>query len=471
MEPAAKTRKSLQFPSTITLLAIVILFVAVLSYVVPAGLYDRAVDAVSGKTVVVPGSYHRVNPSYVSYGTLFSVFYNAIVKAASLIAFVFVCGGAFGIITDTGAISSGLNRLIGKLGKNEGWFIAIVMLMFCVGGASYGMAEETIPFVAMMVAIAIKMGFDPIVGVSMVIIGVYCGYSGGALNPFNTGIAQAISELPTFSGIGLRIVLSIGALIIAIHHVTSYGKQYKKKVASGEIAPSFEDNAADPALTGEIRDMTSADKIILGILFLTIGVLVFGVLKYQWYFEEMAALFTTMGIAVGMIHFKGNFNSTMNAFMEGAKGMAGTVLVVAMSRGVLLMMESGGIMDTFIYWLSIPLAQLNSVLSAWGMYIAQGFVNFLIPSSSGQAAAVMPIFKSLADLSGITRQTAVLAYQCGDGFWNMITPAHATTMACIGIGGISFGKWFKYVIPLILKWSVWIFAVLAYAVVTGYGPF
>ena len=179
----------------------------------------------------------------------------------------------------------------------------------------------------------------------------------------------------------------------------------------------------------------------------------------------------TMGILVGLIYYKGDFNATMNSFIDGAKGMAGTVLVVAMSRGVLLMMQSGNIMDTFVYWLSIPLSHLNSIFAAWGMYIAQGFINFLIPSSSGQATAVMPIMSSVADLIGITRQTSILAFQCGDGFWNMITPAHATTMACIGIAGVSLNKWFKYVYTLVLKWSVWVFIILAYAVVTNYGPF
>jgi uncharacterized ion transporter superfamily protein YfcC len=471
MKQSVKTKKKFKFPSTITLLALIIIVVAILTYIVPAGQYNRELNEATGNTVVIPDSYHTINPSPVSYKTLLSTFYNAIIQASSLIAFVFVCGGAFGVITHTGAITAALNKMIEKLEGKEEWFIAIVMLVFCIGGASYGMAEETIPFVAIMVAIAIKMGYDPIVGVSMIIIGVYTGYSGGAINPFNTGIAQEICGLPIFSGMGLRIALSAGTLIIAIHHVSSYGKKYKKQILAGEIEPDFEDYVADPALTGEIRAMTKMDMIILCVLFLTIAVLIFGVIKYQWYFEEMAALFMTMGIVAGMIYYKGDFNSTMNTFMDGAKGMAGTVLVVAMSRGVLLMMQSGGIMDTFVYWLSIPLSNMSSVFAAWGMYISQGFINYLIPSSSGQATAVMPIFSSVADLIGITRQTAILAYQSGDGFWNMITPAHATTMACIGIGGISFSKWFKYAFPLILKWSVWVFIILAYAVFTGYGPF
>lgn len=472
MENMGKTlREKKRAPiSTITVLAFIILFIAILTYIIPAGEYDRVVNE-AGKTVVVPGSFHFIEASPVSFQSLMAVIYNALIQAASLIAFVFVVGGAFGVINRTGAVAAGLNKLVTKLGGKEEWFIFIVMAIFCIGGATYGMAEETIPFVAIMVAVAIKMGFDPVVGVSMVIIGVYCGYAGGALNPFNTGIAQSICELPTFSGIGLRVVLTIGALVIAAHHIISYGKKYKKKVAGGEIVPDFEDYVPDASITGEIREMTGMDKIVLAILVITIGILIFGVLKFKWYFEEMAALFTTMAIVTGMIYYKGDFNATMKAFIDGAKDMAGTVLVVGMARGVLLMMQSGGIMDTFIYGLSIPLSHLSPIITAWGMYLAQGIINFAIPSSSGQATAVMPIFSSLADLTGITRQTAILAYQCGDGFWNMITPAHATTMACIGIGGISFGKWFKFALPLVLKISCWVFVVLTYAVISGYGPF
>lgn len=470
METTLNKKRKFSSLSTITVLSLIILLVAILTYIVPAGEFDRVVNE-AGKTVVVPGSYHAIESSPVGFKTLMAVVYNAVIAASSLIGFVFVIGGAFGIINRTGAIAAGLNRLVGKMSGKESVVIILVMALFCVGGATYGMAEETIPFVAIMVAVAIKMGFDPVVGVSMVILGTCAGYAGGALNPFNTAIAQSICELPTFSGIGLRIVLTAGAFVIIAHHIISYSKKYKRGIAEGTITADFEDYVPDPTLTGQIREMTGMDKIILGILALTIAVLIFGVLKYSWYFEEMAALFMTMGLVVGMVYFKGNFNETMKAFISGAKDMAGTVLVVAMARGVLIMMQSGGIMDTFVYWLSLPLAKLSPILTAWGMYLAQGVINFAIPSSSGQATAVMPIFSSLADLTNITRQTAILAYQCGDGFWNMITPAHATTMACIGIGGISFGKWFKYALPLVLKLSVWIFAVLAFAVLTGYGPF
>lgn len=221
------TKKKREPISTITVLTIIILIVAALTYIMPAGEFDRVVNE-AGKTVVVPGSYHRIDQSPVTFKALMAVFYNAVIAASSLIAFVFTVGGAFGVITKTGAVSAGLNKMINRLHGKENLVIIIVMAVFCLGGATYGMAEETIPFVAIMVAVAIKMGFDPIVGVSMVILGTYAGYSGGALNPFNTGIAQQICELPAFSGLGLRVVLTIGAFAIITHHVVSYGKKYKK---------------------------------------------------------------------------------------------------------------------------------------------------------------------------------------------------------------------------------------------------
>ncbi len=461
-------KKAFRFPNTVTLLACIVVLVTILTYIVPAGTFDRAVDEVTGRTLVVPGTYSVIESTPVSFMFMMSSFYRGVVDAASLMAFVFTCGGAFGIITRTGAITAGLNRLIVRFNGRETWLIAIVMTAFCIGGMSYGMAEETIPFVAIMIPIAIKMGFDPVVGVAMIIIATYSGYSPGPLNPFNTGVAQEICQLPTFSGIGLRVIMAVGALLIAIQHVTGYGKKYKKQVNEGRLAPDYELSFKE---AGEERPMNAVDKLVLAILACTMAVLIIGVMKFDWYFTEMSALFTIMAVVVGMIYFKGDFDATMSEFVAGAKSLAGTVLIVSMSRAILVVMQQGQIMDTIVQYLSAPLASLHSVFAAWGMYLIQGVINFLIPSSSGQAVAVMPIMSAVADLIGVTRQTAVLAFQCGDGFWNMITPMHPTTMACIGIAGISFGKWFKFALPLVIKWSAWVLLILTVAVLTGYGPF
>lgn len=296
----------------------------------------------------------------------------------------------------------------------------------------------------------------------MVVIGIYCGYSAGPLNPFNTGIAQGIAELPLFSGLGLRVVLMIGALAIAIHHTARYGKKIKNnKIQSGKELEK----------TKEMFELTQTRKIILGILFLTIVVLIFGVLKYGWYFSEISALFMLMGIIVGMIIYKGNFNKFTVEFLKGAGEMTTAAIFIGLSRAILVVLQDGSIMDTIVYGISIPLKSLNSIFAAWGMYFTQGIINFAIPSSTGQAVVVMPIMSSISDVIGTTRQVAVLAYQAGDGFWNMITPTHPVVMAALGLAGISFSKWFKFAGVLVIKWTVWVMIILAVAVSIGWGPF
>lgn len=386
--------------------------------------------------------------------------------ASDIAWFIFVVGGAFGIVTKSGAIAAALNKLIRRYEGKETVLIIIIMTAFFIGGMSYGMGEEIIPLVAILVPISIKMGFDPIVGVSMPIVGLYSGYSAGALNPFNTGVAQSICDLPLFSGIGLRIVLGLGALIIAIHHTIRHGKKFK---ASG-VRVNLNELPENMQMV-EDREFNTKDKLILGTLVLTIAVLVFGIIKYEWYLAEMAGLFFLMGIVIGLIYFKGDFNATINEFMIGCRDIATAVILVCIGRAILIVLQDGNILDTIVYATSIPLEKFPKIIAAWGMYISQGIVNFLIPSSSGQAVVVMPIMSSLADVLDITRQTAVLAFQSGDGFWNMITPVHPILMASLGLAGVSFKKWFKFSLSLVIKWSIWVCLILAVAVLTNYGPF
>ncbi|MEL7650152.1 MAG: C4-dicarboxylate ABC transporter permease [Sedimentibacter sp.] len=453
----------LRLPETATLLVLIILIMAMLTYIVPAGRFQRAVDEATGRTLVVPGTFAYMDQTPVGFMSLLSSVYRGMVGATEIMSFIFVVGGVFGILTKTGAITAALGSLIKKFQGRENILIIIIMTAFAAGGMSYGMGEEVIPFVTILVPIAIKMGYDPIVGVSMVVVALYSGYSAGPLNPFNTGVAQGICQLPLFSGIGIRTVLGIGALAIAIEHTLRYGNKYKKS-RLGEIG-SHEIQFA------EERPVNSTDRLILVILIVTIIVLVFGVLKYEWYFTDIAGLFMLMGIVIGLIYFKGNLEECINEFMVGTKDIAVAAILVSLSRAILVVMEEGNIADTMIYWMSIPLSSMNNIFAAWGMYLSQGFVNFLIPSSSGQAVVVMPIMSSLSDLIGVSRQTAVLAFQSGDGFWNMITPTHPILMASLGLAGVSFSKWFKFSFWLVVKWSIWVIIILTYATLTNLGPF
>ena len=459
-------KRRFSMPSTPALLIGIAVFVAILTYILPTGAFERMEDPNTGRTIVVPGTYAPVEGNPTSIGELFSSIFNGLVNASELIAFVFVVGGAFYVVQSTGAINAGLGTLLKKLGKGKE-YLMIVMVAFSLGGATFGMAEETLPFVALCVIAAKAMGYDPIVGISMVLIGCYCGYSAGPLNPFNTGISQSICELPMFSGMGLRIVLMVGSLVIAIHHTLRYCKKLRKNQEGSELS-----DEAVKALEEEAKalniEFTTTHKIVLVILLVALTSLVFGVIKYGWYFAEISALFMAMGVIVGLIYFK-SFNKTMNLFMEGAAGIAGAAILMGLSRCILVVAESGMIMDTIVYGISIPLSHLPSALTAIGMYISQGFVNFLIPSSTGQAVVVMPIMSAVSDLVGVSRQTACMAFTCGDGFWNMITPTHAVVLGTLGIAGVSFGKWFKYALTLVLKWSVCI--ILVVATMIGYGPF
>ncbi len=459
-----KKKRKLAFPETALLLLIIVAFVAALTYVMPAGAFERVLDEETGRELVQSGTYAVTESNPTSLVELFSAVFRGLVKASDIIALIFVIGGAFGIVARTGAIAAGLGSLVKKLQGRESVMVAIIMTAFAICGATFGMAEESLPFVVILVTVALKMGFDPIVGVAMVVIGLYCGYSAGPLNPFNTGIAQGIAELPMFSGMGLRVVLMAGALVIAITITVLHGKKYKKLgIDNTKLLEEFK--------AEEERPITGTDKIILAILAATIVVLIYGVVSYGWYFNEITALFFGMGLLIGLIYRKGNLNQISRDFVEGAGEMTTAAIFVGLSRAILVVMEDGMIMDTFVYWLSLPLSQLNSVFAAWGMYLSQGLINFFIPSSTGQAVVVMPILSPLSDLIGVTRQTAVLAYQCGDGFWNMITPTHSVLMASLGLAKVPFGKWFKFAVKIVAAWTVWVFIVLAIATATNYGPF
>ena len=465
MENKIKERRwKIRFPDTGTLLIALVVLSALPTYIVPAGAFDR--EVVDGRSLVVAGTYQSTEANPTTFMSLIQSIYNGMLDASDIAWFIFVVGGAFGIVTKSGAIAAALNKLIRRYEGKETVLIIIIMTAFFIGGMSYGMGEEIIPLVAILVPISIKMGFDPIVGVSMPIVGLYSGYSAGALNPFNTGVAQSICDLPLFSGIGLRIVLGLGALIIAIHHTIRHGKKFK---ASG-VRVNLNELPENMQMV-EDREFNTKDKLILGTLVLTIAVLVFGIIKYEWYLAEMAGLFFLMGIVIGLIYFKGDFNATINEFMIGCRDIATAVILVCIGRAILIVLQDGNILDTIVYATSIPLEKFPKIIAAWGMYISQGIVNFLIPSSSGQAVVVMPIMSSLADVLDITRQTAVLAFQSGDGFWNMITPVHPILMASLGLAGVSFKKWFKFSLSLVIKWSIWVCLILAVAVLTNYGPF
>lgn len=456
-----------KMPSTVTLLMIIIVISTIVTYLIPSGEFERTENA-EGNIVVVAGTFSQTEQNPVDIMTMFGSIFNGIVEAADIIAFIFIIGGAFSIVLSSGAINAVLSKLINKLKGKDAIFLTVVMSAFAVGGATFGMSEEILPFIAIMIVAAVSMGYDRIVGVSIVLIGAYSGYAAGPLNPFNTGVAQGIADLPLFSGLGLRTILMLGALIISIQHILRYAMKIKKNPSNSLVYGIEHEDYENVVLDSNV---TTRHKFILSILTIVLIVLIYGVLQLDWYFVELSALFIFMALIVGLINYSGDFNKVTDQFMEGAKTMTSAALLVGIARAILVILEEGQVIDTIIFAFSAPLENLNVIFAAWGMYITQGLINFVIPSSSGQAVIVMPIISSLADIIGMPRQVGVLIFSSGDGFWNMITPTHPVTMAALGLAGIPFIKWFKFAFPLVIKWSVWVIIMLTIAILIDWGPF
>lgn len=453
-----------KMPDTAAFFIVLIIFTAFLTLIIPSGSFDRVIDEETGRTLVVGGTYHATDIPSITVFQILSSIYRGIIKNADIVAFIFIAGGSFGILNSTGAFASGVDTLIRRFDGREELLISVIMIVLAICGGTFGMAEEVLPFIAVLVAACEKMNLGRHTGVAIVIVGIYSGYTAGPLNPFNTGLGQGIAELPVFSGIGLRLVLMAATMITGIHHVVSQAKKYKAAtIATSHLKISNTVNTS-------CEPLNTRHKIVLLIMLVSILIMVFGIIMYGWYFEEIIAVFTAMGFVAGIFYFR-NLDDVGKSFVNGACEMSTAVMYFAFVTAVMVIMEDGQIMDTIVHALSIPLSQVSGVLAAWGIFFFQSIINIFIPSSSGQAAAVMPILVPLADIIGVSRQTTVLAYQCGGGFMNMITPTQMVVTAACALGGIKFSDWAKYAWPLVVKWVIIGLIAVALAVVIDYGPF
>ena len=447
MSEITNKEKMKKFPHVYVILLTVVVICAILTYLVPAGQYDRVENA-DGRMVVDPNSYHQVESTPIGlFGILNSV-PKGMVETAGIIFFIFIVGGSFAVVQATGAIEAGLGKITKNMVGKEKAIIPIVMFVFSLGGAVFGMAEETLPFIPIMVTLAIALGFDSLTGVGMVLAGASAGFAGAFMNPFTVGVAQGIAGLPLFSGMGFRIIAYIGMVSVSILFMYRYASRVKK---NPEISSMYEfDKTREDILDlDKIRDMTTSDKFVLLAVVATIVLLVFGVVKYEWYIQEISALFLGMAIVTALLG-KIGFNGFAENLVDGMANMAGGALVVGFARAILVVLTDGTILDTILYVTSNAVSKLPSSLTALGMYVFQCLLNFIVPSGSGQAAVSIPIMAPLADLVGITRQTAVLAFQFGDGISNIFTPTSGYFMAGLALAKVPWNKWAKWILPMIL---------------------
>ena len=445
-----------KIPHTFVIVFALIVLSAILTWVVPAGEYTRVVEG--GQEVVLNDSFHRVEAAPQTW-QIFSALFNGFVDKADIIAFILIVGGAFWILNNSHAIDVGVMaflrrvkrlsryRLINKLGVNN-IIITLVMLMFSLFGAVFGMSEETIAFVVVFIPLAIQMGYDSIVGVCMCYVAAHVGFAGAMLNPFTIGIAQGIAGLPLFSGLEYRFFCWVILTIIGIAFVLWYAARVKAKPERSPVH-KLDDYWRQRASSTEQSSLTLRHILILILLLLTIVALVVGVLVYGWYIAEISALFLAMGILAGIIDRQGA-DDIAKLFLAGCKDILSAALVVGLASGIIFILRDGRVMDTLIYGLSRSLAHTGEVASLGVMYLFQTALNLVMPSGSAKAALTMPIMTQFADLIGVSRQTTVLAFQFGDGFTNMLTPTSGVLIGVLGIARIPYGTWLKWVWKFIL---------------------
>ncbi|MGQ9644093.1 MAG: YfcC family protein [Ignavibacterium sp.] len=447
-----KKKFRLKVPNTYLLIFSLLVLIAVLTWIIPGGKYERTI--MNGREVVVPNSFKYVDSHPQGVFDLFISPLKGFVEAALIIGFVLIVGGAFNVLAKTDAINSLINKLA-KAHKTsrllQNLFIPVLMLMFSLGGATFGMNEEIIPFVLIIVPICLALGYDSIVGVAIPLIGAHIGFASAFLNPFNVGIAQGIAEVPLFSGIGYRMISWAISTAVAILFLLWYVRRLKK---NPKISPMYEEdedrrkNEHFDVIYNNDNHFSIRHKVVLITFVLSLGLLVVGVVEFHWYIEEIAGMFFIMGIVVGII---GGLKSDelIKSFVDGAKDLVGTALIIALARATLVLSRDANIIDTILYGLSPFIESSSPVFASQKMFIVQAIINFFVHSGSGQAALTMPIMAPLADLAGVTRQTAILAFQFGE-YTNIIIPTSAVTMGALSMARVPWDKWAKWVLPLMI---------------------
>ncbi len=462
-----KTKKKFKVPHTYVIIFCIILLMAVLTYIVPAGQYERVVDEATGRTVVDPDSFHYVDQQPIGFFQFFMNVDGGMQATASIIFFMFIVAGSFNIITSSGALDAGISRIAVHFRNSGKFLIPIIIAIFSIFGATIGMAEESIIFIPLGIALARAVGYDAIVGTAIVLLGCACGFTSGALNPFTVGVAQGLAEITIFSGIAMRIVIWIIMVIVTSAFVMRYAEKVRKDPAKSAVVELEEAEKHTVLDLDDLPELTVRHILTLLALVVGFGFIIYGVFKRGWYMDEIATTFLITGLAAGFLAGMGP-SKICTEFVNGAKGIVFGALVVGLARAILLTMQNGLILDTLVHALAQVVGKLPSTFTAVGMYIVQSLINYLIPSGSGQAAATMPIMVPLADVTDVQRQVAVLAFQLGDGFSNSILPYSASCMGCLSVANIPWEKWAKWFVPLLGIWYVLGTIFMIVAQVIGY---
>jgi uncharacterized ion transporter superfamily protein YfcC len=422
-----------------------------LSYVVPHGSFERMpLPDDPGRTMVVDGTYQALNDaaavSLPPWHFLMAIT-DGFESAQGIIFLIFLVGGVIAVLRKTGAIDAALHGAVERLGHTPWLLIGGCLLLFSIGSFTIGMGEEYVPLVPIIVTMSLAMRMDAIVAMAMVWVPYGIGWACAGINPFGVLIAQNIANVPLTSGWGLRLVMMFAFLIIAFHHIYRYAMRVQKDPSASLVSHiDYSEGFQAP------RDLEMSGQRVLVLAIFVFGIVafVYGVSEYHWYVPELNAIFLGIGLLAAIVA-RLPAGETSRAFIDGAAAMTPAALLVGFARTIEVVLTDGQIIDSIVHAIAGVLENLPAEAAAIGMLIVQTICNFFIPSGSGQAFVTMPIMSPLATLTDVPQQTAVLAYQFGDGFTNMIVPTSALVMGALALGKVPYSAWFRFVGPLLLK--------------------
>lgn len=461
-----KKRKKLKVPHIFVILFLMIALASLVSYIIPAGQFERVAND-SGAEIIQPGTFEYIEASPVTFFEFMFAIPDGFIQTAEIIFGIIMIGGMFAVIERTGVISLAVNKLASKFSDKGLWIIPTLMIPFALFTTFTGQVEMSLVYLPAILPLVLKLGFDRITATAIVLVATISGFSLALAIPANLGVAQEIAELPLYSGMWYRIILLTIVLTVGIAYVWRYAKKVQR---NPELSIMFDEKDEEPELE-DIPNQKATKRQLWTALTLLVGfgVLLFGLLNYGWYFRELTGLYALIGIAAGLVAGLSS-SEIADAFNEGFKKILLGAIVVGIARGIAVVLDAGDIMDTIIYALGEFVGIMPDSLTAVFMLVVQAALNFLIPSGSGQAMVTMPIMSGLSDISGVTRQTAVLAFLMGDGFTNIFYPTSGYFMATLAVGGVRWEKWLKFIFPLLIVWYLIAATALVIAQFIDYGP-
>ena len=471
-----------KIPHVFTLLTGVVFVCSLLTFVIPSGEYERETRSVGGndRTVVVPDTYTTLPKHYSAKGLLvqdevagqaspvslegfLSAIPRGMVEAADIIFFIFIIGGVFGILQATGTITAILGSILNRLRSSWQLLTIVLMTTMAIGGSTLGMGEEFIPLVPIFLIVAKEIGCDRIFGVALVYVAGAVGFAAATTNPFTVNIAQEIAGLPLNSAISFRLLFFVACMTVTLVYMLRYGSRIRRDPSMSLMAGAELDLQTDDVEPPALRP---AHLVILVACIAIFVFILYAVQEMGWWLTQMAGGFLLMGLVATAVARLPVREATLAA-VRGMEEMTVAALVVGFARGITVVLEEGQILDTLIFSAAAVLQHVPRYVAAEGMLGFQAILNFFIPSGSGQAAVTMPLMAPLADVLGLTRQTAVFAFTCGDGFSNTVIPTSGILMASLGLARVPYDRWLRFMAPLLLQLLVLAAVFMAIAVAIG----